>query len=54
MGDNDNDASSSLGCKNACSYTLENDTERGKKYCFASGKQETKCLSSGGIINNSR
>jgi len=48
VGDNDNDATSSLGCKNACSYTLENDTYQGQKYCFAPGKQEAKCLSSGG------
>lgn len=43
---NDNDATSSLGCKNACSYVLENDTDLAKKYCFAPGEQEAKCLSS--------
>ena len=48
MGDNDNDATSSLGCKNACSYKLKNDTYQGQKYCFGPGKQEVKCLSSEG------
>ena len=30
---------------------LENDTDLGKKYCFRPGKQEAKCLSSGGNLN---
>ena len=47
---NDNDVSSSLGCKNSCSYAIENDTDLGKKYCFAPGKLEAKCLSSGGNL----
>ena len=45
---NDDDATTLLGCKNACSYTLQNDTNLGQKYCFASGKQKVKCLTSGG------
>ena len=43
---NDKDAIS-LGCKNACSYTLEKDTNLGGKYCFKQGNQEAKCLSLG-------
>ena len=47
---NDKDINPSLGCKNACSYALENDPNPGQKYCFAPGEKEVKCLSSGGII----
>ncbi len=50
MGSNDNVAASTFGCKNACSYELENDTDPGQKYCFAPGIQEAKCVSSGGNL----
>ena len=50
VGNNDKDVTTSLGCKNACSYALENDSNPGQKYCFAPGKKVVKCLSSGGNL----
>ena len=37
---NDKDITTSLGCKNGCSYALENDSNLGKKYCFAPEKKK--------------